>query len=178
MSLWGALDHASGNQKPVFANSNNKNMLAETVYGVSVTERANTTGALLGLAHSGWNIIKKGKGGIASITIDSAGSGINANGFLTLSAITGANTVNANIAYYVSSNANSQLNVVTSVVIANPGTGYESAPTVVYNGTNTTRPTFTITMGGRVGRITSEVLVATGSISGDNAGDDTLLPGV
>lgn len=178
MSLWGSLDTATGNQKPIFANSNNKNMLAETVYGVSTTERANTTGALLGVAHSGWNIIKKGTGPVGSITITAAGSGINANGFLTLTEVTGANTINANVAYFVSSNVNSTLNVVTSVVVVAPGRGYNVAPTVVYNGSNTTRPTFSITMGGRVGRITSEVLVATGSISGDNAADDGILPGV
>ena len=178
MSLWGALDNATGNQKPIFANSNNKNMLAETVYGVSATERANVTGALLGLAHSGWNIVKKGTGPVSSITITAAGSGINANGFLTLTEVTGANTANANIAYFVSSNANSQLNVVTSVVVVSGGRGYNAAPTVIYNGTNTTRPTFTATMGGRVGRITSEVLVATGSISGDASADDGILPGV
>jgi hypothetical protein len=177
MSLWGAVDSASGNQKPIFANSNNKNMLASTVYGVSAAERANVTGATLGLAHAGWNIIKKGTGGIASITISSAGSGINANGFLVLSEVVGANTLNSNIAYTASSNANSTLNVITAVTITNPGRGYESAPTVVYNGANTTRPTFVVTMGGRVGRITSETLVATGSISGDNSGDDTILPG-
>jgi len=177
MSLWGAVDHANGNQKPIFANTNNKNMLAATVYGVSASERANVTGgALLGLAHSGWNIIKKGTGGLATITISSAGSGINANGFLSLTVVSGANTINANVAYGASSNVlNSLQNVVTTVAIANIGVGYDSLITATYNGTNTTRPTFTVTMGGRVGRITSEVLVATGSISGDNTGDDTLL---
>lgn len=177
MSLWGSVDNASGNQKPIFANSNNKNMLAETVYGVSATERANATGALLGVPHAGWNIIKKGTGPISNIVISSAGTGINANGFLTITSVIGANTRNANIAYYVSSNANSQLNVVTSVIINDGGAGFNAAPTVIYNGTNTSRPTFTITMGGRVGRITSETLVAMGSMTGDNSGDDTILPG-
>lgn len=177
MPLWGMLDTASGNQKPIFANSNNKNMLGSTVYGVSAAEAANTTGKLTGVQHAGWNIIKVGTGGIATVTIAGAGSGINANGFLSVSTVTGANTVNANVAYYVSSNANSQLNVVTSVVIVHPGLGYTSAPTLTYTGTNTTRPTFTLTMGGKVGRIQSETLVASGSITGDNSGDDTLLPG-
>ncbi len=177
MPLWGMLDTASGNQKPLFANSNNKNMLSTTVYGVSATERANTTGAALGVPHAGWNIIKFGTGGISSIDIATAGKGINANGYIVFSAITGANTVNANVAYYVSSNANSQLNVITSLVIVNPGAGYTSAPTATIAGANTTLPTFTVTMGGRVGRITSETLVAAGSISSDNSGDDTILPG-
>lgn len=177
MSLWGMLDTASGNQKPIFANSNNKNMLSTTVYGVSATERANASVATLGIPHAGWNIIKLGTGGIASIAIANPGSGINANGFLTISAVTGANTVNANVAFFVSSNANSQLNVITSLAIVNPGAGFTAAPTVVYNGTNTVRPTFTVTMGGRVGRVSSETLVAAGSITGDNSGDDTLLPG-
>lgn len=175
MSLWGMLDTASGNQKPIFANSNNKNMLSTTVYGVSATERNNVSAVKV--AHAGWNIVKRGTGGIASITISTPGSGINANGFLVISAVTGANTVNANVAYFVSSNANSQLNVVTSLVIVNPGAGYTSAPTVSYAGLNTTLPTFAVTMGGRVGRITTETLVAAGSITSDNSGDDTLFPG-
>jgi hypothetical protein len=172
------LDNATGNQKPIFANSNNKNMLAATVFGVSVTERANATGALTGAQHAGWNIVKRGTGGIATVTISNPGTGINANGFLSVTSVGGAaNTVNANIAYYVSSNANSSLNVVTSVVIVHPGLGYTSAPTVIYNGSNTIRPTFTITMGGKVGRIMSETLVAAGSITGDDPADDSLFPG-
>lgn len=177
MPLWGSLDNATGNQKPIFANSNNKNMLAATVFGVSVTEKANTQGQSAAAQHSGWNIIKIGTGGLASISIAGAGSGINANGFLSMSVVTGANTINANVAYFVSSNANSQLNVVTSVVIVHPGEGYTSAPTATYIGTNTTRPTFTTVAGGRIGRVTGETLVATGSISGDDTADNTLLPG-
>lgn len=187
MSLWGTFDNATGNQKPIFANSNNKNMLASTVFGVSAEERANVSGgASLGIPHAGWNIIKKGTGPIATITITDAGSGINSSGFLTVTTtLIGANTLNANISYTMVNALNSQqsfssnhhLNVVGSVAIVTGGIGYNTAPTVTYTGANTTLPTFSVTMGGRVGRISSETLVAAGSITGDDSADDFLLPG-
>jgi hypothetical protein len=66
---------------------------------------------------------------------------------------------------------------VVSVTINSPGDGFTSAPTVVYNGANTTRPTFGVTVGGRAGRRFYETLVSTGSIDGDDTADNTFFPG-
>jgi hypothetical protein len=167
MPLYGTLDGPTGNNKPKYAN-------VATVFGVSATEASNTLGDGPKVSHAGWVKQTIGTGGIATITITNAGQGINANGFLL---ITGANTVEANIAYYVSSNTNSALNVITSVAVVNPGAGYTASPTVIYTGANTVRPTFTVTMGGRVGRTFYETLVAGGSITGDDTADDTYFPG-
>jgi hypothetical protein len=49
---------------------------------------------------------------------------------------------------------------------------------VTTNGANTSLPTFTVTLGGRAGRIKTEVLVAMGTISGDDPKDNTLFSGV
>jgi hypothetical protein len=187
MSLWGNIDTASGNQKPVFANTaNDKNHRANTVYGVSVTEQANTMGVGPGLQHAGWNIIKLGTGPIKEITITSGGSGINTGGgYLVVSPVIGAGRSNANISYTTANSQNTlqsfstnpAWNVVASVVINNVGNYELTAPTVTFAGANTTRPTFSVTMGGRAGRVTSETLVAMGSMVGDNTADDTILPG-
>ena len=167
MPLYGTLDGPTGNNKPKYANT-------ASVMGVSATEASNTLGHGEKITHAGWVKQTIGTGGIGSISIANAGQGINANGFLV---ITGANTVQANVAYYVSSNANSALNVITSLVVLNPGAGYTSAPTVTYAGANTVRPTFTVTPGGRAGRVFYETLVAGGSITGDDTADDTYFPG-
>ncbi len=175
MSLWGNLDNATGNQKPVFSNTS-------STYGVSVTEAANTLVDGPKVAHSGWVKQTIGTGPVATVTITSGGTGINAAGFL---AISGGDGANANISYAIANSQNTlqsystnpAWNVVSSVTLNAGGEGYTSAPTVVYNGANTTRPTFTVTVGGRAGRRSYETLVATGSITGDDSNDDTFFPG-
>jgi len=177
MPLWGNLDGPTGNSKPKYAN-------VSSTLGISVTEKSNAQAIAAGNIppHSGWVKQTLGTGGVATITISSGGTGINASGFLTIS---GGGGANANASY---TRANSQnilqsfstnpaWNVISTVVINNPGTGYTSAPTVTYVGANTTRPTFTATVGGRAGRKFYETLVATGSIRGDDTADNTYFPG-
>lgn len=177
MPLWGNLDGPTGNSKPKYAN------VASTL-GVSVTEKSNAQAIASGNIppHSGWVKQTLGTGGISTITISSGGTGINASGFLTIS---GGGGTGANASY---TRANSQntlqsystnpaWNVIATVVVNNPGTGFTSAPTVTYTGANTTRPTFTATVGGRAGRKFYETLVATGTIIGDDTTDNTYFPG-
>ncbi len=65
--LWGNIDTASGNQKPVFANTTNvtssstihgkaanTNTYYGQVYGVSATEAANNTGHEKKIVHAVW----------------------------------------------------------------------------------------------------------------------------
>jgi hypothetical protein len=175
MSLWGNKDYDTGNNKPVYSNT-------ATTYGVSVTEAANTLVDGPKVAHSGWVKQTIGTGPVTSIAITSGGTGINAVGFLIGS---GGGGTGLNVSYTTAnsqnllqtSSTNSAWNVVATVVINNPGSGYTSAPTLVYNGANTSRPTFTVTVGGRAGRRSYETLVAMGSISGDDTADDTYFPG-
>ena len=56
MSLYGNLDNATGNNKPKYANTSN-------VYGVSATERANTSGDGPKITHTGWVQRTAGTGG-------------------------------------------------------------------------------------------------------------------
>jgi hypothetical protein len=186
MPLWGNVDNASGNQKPLFANTSpttsnstingtTANIVYGNVWGVSATEAANTSGDGRKVAHAGWVSQKIGTGYISNITIDSPGTGYNTASTLIF---TGGGGSGATGTFTVSSNASSTLNVVTSVTITNPGSGYTSAPTVRANGSNTTLATLTAIMGGRVGRTSYETLVAGGTITGDNTADNTYFPGV
>ena len=179
MPLWSNLDGVTGNSKPKYANTS-------SVYGVSVTEAANTLGDGKKVAHSGWVKQTVGTGYVAAVSITNAGAGINAAGFLSVSWGSGrVPTVNANVAYATANSQNTlqtystnpAWNVVASVAIRAPGEGYTEAPTILYTGANSTRPTFAVTMGGRTGRRHYETLVATGSITGEDSNDDTYFPG-
>ena len=175
MTLWNNNDSANANTKPQ-AWSNDSIQTQATVYGVSVTEIANTASrAAAAVSHSGWVRVYLGTGPIKSIAITNPGQGINANGFLT---ITGGNgDGSANAAYIVSSNANSTLNVITSIILNNGGAMFNTMPTITITGANTVAPTFAATMGGRFGRVKEETLVAMGSLTGENPTDDFLFPG-
>jgi hypothetical protein len=201
MPLWGNLDNPSGNQKPLFANTSNVSSnstvhgtTANTVgnygrvMGVSAAERQNSS-LLNKSQHAGWVSQKIGTGGIATVTIVGAGTGINAAGFLSITdgSEYGQGT-GANISYTIANSQNSlqasstnpAWNAIATVTIANPGTGFSNvdAVSVLYTGANSTRPTFAITLGGRAGRIQYETLVAMGSISGDDPRDNAYFTGV
>lgn len=182
MSLWKSTD--ANTSVPKFApatvnlapTQNNSNTLfgntqvsaivtnqAVGIFGVDTTEKSNTTGEGQKMAHAGWNLRRKGTGGIVSVA-GSGGSGYSATGFMT---ITGGGLINtaANISF-------SNTNGTYAFTINNPGL-YESTPTLT--GPGGTSGTFTATMGGRANRVTYETLVAMGSMTGD-ASDDAILP--
>lgn len=199
MPLWGKLDTASGNQKPVFANTSNaysnstiNGTAANTdtyygnMYGVSAGEQANAPKAG---AHSGWVSQKIGTGPVASIEV-SGGEGINANGFIILTdgSYLGQGT-DANISFVMANTENTlqrfstnpTWNGVGSVTIVNGGSGWSNAEAitgVVSNAANIAQPTISITLGGRAGRIQYETIVATGTITGDDPRDNVYFVGV
>lgn len=201
MSLWGNLDTASGNQKPVFANTSNiqsistiNSTVANTakfygaVMGVSTSEQTAAASKPQNPAHAGWVSVKYGTGPVTAISA-SGGSGINAAGYLLLtdtSAHGQGATVNASFTIANSQNtlqsysSNAQLNVINTITVVNGGSGWSnaSAITVVTNGSNISLPTFTVTLGGRAGRIKSETLVAMGSITGDDPKDNVVFSGI
>ena len=200
MPLWGNLDNVTGNQKPLFANTSNvssnstingttANVVYGFVYGVSVTEFPNTTPTSARPQHSGWVSQKIGKGPISAVAILTKGTGINAAGFLILSDTSyGGGGSGANISFTIANTQNSlqsystnpTWNGVGAVTLVNGGSGFSNVSAIttkVTNAANTTQPTFTITLGGRAGRIQYETLVATGSITGDDPRDNPFFPG-
>lgn len=201
MSLWGNLDNATGNQKPVFANTSNaysnstiNDGVANTdayygaVMGVSSGEMANTSTKPQNPQHAGWVSVKYGTGPVTGISV-SGGTGINAAGYLLITDVsahgqgTGANisftTANAQNALQ-SFSSNAQLNTYGTFTVVNGGSGFSnaSALTVTTNGANIALGTFTVTLGGRAGRIKTETLVAMGSITGDDPRDNVVYTGI
>lgn len=203
MSLWGNKDYVTGNLKPLFANTNNitststiHDSVANTVKyygvvaGVSATEEDASNGTTQHPTHAGWVSLKVGTGPVVSITA-TGGSGINAAGYLTFTDISVSGTGNATVTNASFTIANSQntlqsystnsaLNTISSITVVNGGFGWSNASliTVRTNGSNTTLPTFTVTLGGRAGRIQTETLVAMGSISDDDPKDNVYFTGV
>lgn len=201
MSLWGNLDHVSGNQKPVFANTSNSTSnstingtSANTdqyyglMMGVSAGEMANSAGKPQIPQHAGWVSVKYGTGPVVSIAA-SGGSGINAAGYLTFTDISAhgqGKDANASFTIANSQNTlqtystNSAWNTISTITVASGGSGWSnaSAITIRTNGSNTTLPSFTVTLGGRAGRIKTETIVAMGSITGDDPTDNVVFSGV
>jgi hypothetical protein len=193
--LWGNKDYATGNNKPVYANTTylvsnstingskaNTSKYYGAVWGVSSTEAANTLVDGKKVAHAGWVSQKIGTGPIASIAITNGGSGYNAAGFLRVSG-GGDGTVNVSYAIANSQNtlqsysSNAAWNTISSITIVNPGAGFNVAPTVIAPGSNISAASFAITLGGRAGRVNYETLIAMGSMTEDNSADDKYFPG-
>lgn len=200
MSLWGNLDNATGNNKPLYANTTlvasnstingtaaNKNKYYGAVAGVSVTEEERANSLPQHPTHAGWVSLKVGTGPITSITA-TGGSGINAGGFLTVTdGSTLAIGANANISFGIANSqntlqaysTNSAWNTISTLTIVNGGDGFSDASALTFktNAPNTTLPTFTVTLGGRAGRIQTETLVSMGSITGDDPSDNVFFTG-
>jgi hypothetical protein len=196
MSLWTNLDGVTGNGKPKYANTTyrvsnstingskaNTAKYYGAVYGVSATEAANTLVDGKKVAHAGWVSQKIGTGPIASVTIVNGGQGYNSAGYIVVS---GGGDGTVNLAYTIANSrntlqsysSNSYWNTIATVVIHSPGAGFNVAPTLTPNGPNSANfATFTVTLGGRAGRVNYETLVAMGSMTGDDTGDDKYFPG-
>lgn len=196
MALWTNLDGITGNGKPEYANTtyrvSNSTINADkantakyygAVYGVSATEAANTLADGKKVAHAGWVAQKIGTGPIKSVTIVNGGQNYNSAGYIVVS---GGGDGTVNLAYTIANSrntlqtfsSNSYWNAIASVVIVSPGAGFNVAPTLTANGPNSANfATFTVELGGRAGRVQYETLVAMGSITGDDPGDDKYFPG-
>lgn len=195
MALWGAQDNSANAPKWTVLSGLGSSANGFTAYqnvmtsafvtglqlgieGVNTVEIANTglnssNGKGVGkAAHTGWNLRKEGTGYISSIAITSGGQGYNANGFITLTG-GGQNNTAANISYTIANSLNSQQtfssnayqNTIVSVTINSPGSNYTLTPVASALGANLAAATFTVTMGGRVGRVQFETLVALNNVA-------------
>jgi hypothetical protein len=182
MSLWGNLDAAnnvpkqsemvgyggntpqvSQNGQVYFANTRINAFMANSalgIFGVDTTEQVNALGTAGKPQHAGWVVRKVGTGPIVSITANSGAVGTNS--FITFSQGNGIGG-SGNTA------ANAQISVNTAgyitAITLNSGGSYANTPIATPASGNAV---FTITMGGRAGRIQTETIVAMGSMTGDN----------
>jgi hypothetical protein len=188
MSLWGNLDAANnapkhgdtagygGNTPQVTANtqvyySNTRNGAFITgsaigVFGVDAQEQINaeaSANTLLGVPqHAGWVIRKTGMGPITAITANAAAVG--ANSFIIFSQGNGRDGSGNTAA--VANIAVNSAGYITTVSLISGGL-YANTPIATANSGNAS---FTITMGGRANRVTTETIVAMGTITEVNAG--------
>jgi hypothetical protein len=201
MATWGNRDHVTGNNKPIYANTSNAysnssingtaantNAYYGIVVGVSPGEMANTTASAARPHHAGWVSLKIGTGPIASISV-AGGTGINANGFMivTDTSVLGQGT-GANISFTTANSqntlerfsSNAQLNTFGTFTIVDGGRLYSNVVGTVVrtNGTAISNGVFTITLGGRAGRVATETLVSMGSMTFDDPRDNVFFSGI
>jgi len=183
MALWGATDNSANAPKWTVLSGLGSSANGFTAYqnvqtsafvtgvqlgieGVNTVEIANTqlsNGAGFGkAAHVGWNLRKQGTGYVSSITISNGGQAYNSNSFLIF---TGGGGTDANASYTRNISANALQNTISAVTLVNPGANYTSSPVVTAVGSNSVSATFTVTMGGRVGRVQFETLVALNNVA-------------
>lgn len=188
MSLWGNLDAANnapkqsatagygGNTPQITANaqvyySNTQNGAFITgsaigVFGVDAQEQINaeaSANTLLGVPqHAGWVIRKTGMGPIVAITANAGAVG--ANSFITFTQGLGRDGSGSTLA--VANIAVNAAGYITTVNLISGGL-YANTPVAA---ANTGNASFTITMGGRANRVTTETIVAMGSMRGDGGG--------
>ncbi len=149
MSGWGTKDFA--NNEPKYLQTNTPGNT--NVYMVTDTRLANASfGNGKGVAHAGWVKINQGTGFVGGIAVSNVNPAKTyANGWVTF---TGANTTPANAQILVLGGNN------VSVILQSGGSGYSAAPTAAASaGANNAELVFTITPGGRMGRVQPEVLV-------------------
>ena len=194
MSLWGNLDAANnapkssamagygGSTPQVTANAqvyygNTKVDAFITnaeigVFGVDATEQALTLTAAATKshpAHAGWIVRKAGMGPVVTITSNTGAVAVNS--YITFSGgstVTGSGNTAANARIYVNTDKS-----IANITVVSGGL-YANTPVATANQGNAT---FTITMGGRANRVSTETLVAMGSMYGDGtAADDPNFP--
>ena len=190
MSLWGNLDAANnapvssamagygGNTPQVTANAEvyyaNTQLGAFSdnqaigIFGVSAAEQANSsTVASTGVpTHAGWVTRRVGMGPVATITANAGAVGVNST--ITIVANSGFGNTGSNgrstIIPVVATISVNTAGYISTITIVNPGL-YANTPILR---PNTGNAVFTVSMGGRANRISTETLVAMGSMTGDN----------
>ncbi len=190
MALWGNLDAANnapissamtgygGTTPEVTANSqvyyaNTKlgsfsDNQAIGIFGVSAAEQANSrTVASTGTpTHAGWVTRRVGMGPVATITANAGCVAVNST--ITIVANSGFGNTGSNgrstIIPVVATISVNTAGYISTITIVNPGL-YANTPILR---PNTGNAVFTVSMGGRANRISTETLVAMGSMTGDN----------
>jgi hypothetical protein len=141
------------------------------VFGVDTVEANNqlSTGDGRNVTHAGWVARTKGAGPIISVSANTDAVGPAASACTYTLVLSGGGTNNTSAQVVVTTAATGRISTTS---ITNVGL-YTGTPT-----TNTFGNTvFTITMGGRNGRVTQETIVAMGSMEGDaTASDDANYP--
>jgi len=177
----GNTPQVTANGQVYFANTKIDAFMAKAaigVFGVDATEQNGASTLTFGHPqHAGWVLRKVGTGPIDSITVNAAAVAVNS--YITFtggSGNAGSGATAANARVYVNTTGHIvNVSVLSGGVYANtpilPNV-YTSLTyvqnTAAISTSSYSNAVFTIVMGGRANRVTTETLVAMGSMTGDN----------
>lgn len=152
MSLWGNIDQANNAPKyKILPNSPNTGV---QLYGTTVVGLDDGEAAATGnLASPGWVRVERGTGPVATITINSGGTGYANADTIKVS----GGTTNAAATLTTDGNG-----TITTVTLTNAGAGFTnvSSSTLAITTSGGTTANLAFTLGGRAGRVMTETLVA------------------
>jgi hypothetical protein len=149
-------------------------------FGVSVAEIANSSGEGSKVAHTGWNIRTVGTGPVVSVNVVAGGAGYNNTDVVRI-ATGGTTTGTTNATASLRTNPSG---TILSVTITDGGVGYvnttrANSAFAISNSTGGATggaaANLVAIVGGRVGRVQYETLVAFG-MSNNATTDDSILP--
>jgi len=174
MSLWGSQDTSAKAPKYKildFSPNTGVQLYGTKVVGIDVGEQQSNKK----IAHAGWVRVRYGTGPVTGINITAGGTGYSNTDTIRLSS--SASYVNT------SAQVNCTATIVTnttggiaSLTITNPGKGFVNTSTVVASLLNSgggasagSGATFTYVLSGRAGRVSTETLVAMGSMTSNGS---------
>lgn len=161
MSLWGSKDQANNAPKyKILPNSPNTGI---DLYGTKVVGLDDGETAASGnVAHSGWVRVERGTGPVSEITITTAGTGYSNTDTVKVS----GGTVNATATI-----GTDGAGAITSVTITDGGAGFSnvSSSTLAITTSAGTGAALAFTLGGRAGRVMTEVLVTQSNMTANGS---------
>ena len=183
------------NGQVYYANTAIGDFIDKAALGIFGLNTSETTSAVANVAtkdgtgiptHAGWVIRKVGVGPITSITANAGAKGVNSfvKIFTGGAGKGGSGQLAANAEIKVNSTG-----FIQEITIGNTAGLYANSPaianvytdthfkqnTAVLTGKAATNAVFTITVGGRAGRVQTETLVAMGSMTGDSAASNAVF---
>lgn len=189
MPSWGTVDQASSSPKfgaalldvgsgnaaeaanttALYQNTTGSAFVSKQVvgeFGVSNVHMANTGGEAKRINHTGWNLRRAGTGPVANVVPLVGGTGYANTDLIKVS----GGSVNAAGTLVTNSTGG-----ITATTLTNGGSGFINVSASTVAVTNATggasggsSGTFTLTLGGRAGRVAYETIVAGGITSGTN----------
>jgi hypothetical protein len=191
----GDTPQVTGNGQVYYANTAIGDFIDKAAIGIFGLNPAETTSAEANVAtgdgtgiptHAGWITRKVGVGPITTITANAGAKGVNS--YVKIFTGGGGKSGSGQIAANAEIKVNST-GFIQEVVIGNSFGLYANTPSIanVYTDTHfiqntavltskaATNAVFSITVGGRAGRVQTETLVAMGSMSGDSAASNAVF---
>lgn len=161
----------SNTGQTLYGNTNVSVFLANTAFSVFAADDHNSGGAV---QHTGWQLRKSGTGPMINVALTAGGNGVNSNGYIVFSGV-GTSGSGLNVKYIMGNtqntlqltSSNAYFNGIVRLEVNSYGYDYNAAPSIASftGGLPITNASFTITAGGRAGRVQVETLVAMNNVA-------------